>query len=391
MRAASRQQKAPVRRTRPAGSYVNAAGSFPERRRRYNVNLDYVPHPWKGKLERDLRVDNVRGVLIILVVIGHFLLPLYRTRLITDLLYLIYVFHMPCFVMISGFYAKSLYKNGRFRWGKVVQLLWLYFLFKMLVNITEGMLSGYIPLFPDFFHESGAPWYLLALSIWYMTIPLFRHFREFPTNLIAILAVLFGVVFLKYYIGLGDLFSLDRVLSFAPFFYIGYFYDQENLDNYLASPAKRRMDVLAAFFAAAVFFCTYDFLMRYHLVVYGAEYDRYDPSLYSYIWLINLIWYAVAFVMSMGLVGVMLNRRMLLLTNLGQRSLEVYMLHRPIRDLLQYYGMYEVLNPHSKLTTVFLILFSILLSAALGSGAVHRLFQYVRTAPDRLLLKLNGI
>lgn len=384
------KQRAP-RSRRYAGSYVNAAGISANRRRRYNVNLDYVPHTWKGKLERDLRVDNVRGILIILVVIGHFLLPLYQTRLITNLLYLIYSFHMPCFIMISGFYAKSLYKDGYFRWGKVLQLLWLYFLFKMIVNVTEGLLAGYVPLFPDFIHESGAPWYLMALAIWYLTIPLFRYFREYPINVIAILAVLFGVIFLKYRVTAGDLFSIDRVLSFAPFFYIGYFYSQENLDAYLASPAKKGVDALALLFAAVIFFGMYDFFMRYHLVVYGAQYDRYDPLLWNGIWLINLIWYVVAFTMSLGLISITLNRRMLVLTTLGQRSLQVYMLHRPIRDLCQYFGFYDVLNPHSKLTTVFIVLLSVGLSVALGSNGVFRAFNYVRTAPDRLLKKLGAV
>ena len=38
---------------------------------------------------RDLRVDNVRGVLIFLVVAGHFLLPVNGERLTMNLMYLI--------------------------------------------------------------------------------------------------------------------------------------------------------------------------------------------------------------------------------------------------------------------------------------------------------------
>ena len=378
-------------RERAADSYVNAVGISSNRRRRYNVNLDYIPHTWKGRLERDLRVDNVRGILIILVVIGHFLLPLFWTRLVTNLIYLIYSFHMPCFIMISGFYAKSLYKNGYFRWGKVIQLLWLYFVYKMLVNITEGLLAGYIPLFPDFFHESGAPWYLLALAIWYMTLPFFKNFREYPLNAIAIFLILFGVVFLKYGVSCGDFLSLDRVLSFAPFFYIGYFYNQENLDSYLSSRTRVAVDWLAAGLAVLIFLGMYDLFMRYNLVVYGAEYRRYDPTLHPYIWLINLIWYVVAFIMSMGLIGIMLNRRMLILTNLGQRSLQVYMLHRPIRDLCQYYGVYDLVNPHSKLNVLLVVLLSAGLAVLLGSDTIYRGFDYVRTAPDRLLKKLGAV
>ena len=95
--------------------------------------------------------------------------------------------------------------------------------------------------------------------------------------------------------------------------------------------------------------------------------------------------------MSMGLIGIMLNRRMLILTNLGQRSLQVYMLHRPIRDLCQYYGVYDLVNPHSKLNVLLVVLLSAGLAVLLGSDTIYRGFDYVRTAPDRLLKKLGAV
>ena len=58
---------------------------------------------------RDLRVDNVRGVLIFLVVAGHFLLPVNGERLTMNLMYLIYSFHMPCFMLVSGYLSHGIY------------------------------------------------------------------------------------------------------------------------------------------------------------------------------------------------------------------------------------------------------------------------------------------
>ena len=46
--------------------------------------------------------DNIKSVLITLVVIGHFLLPLESTRLKDGLVNVIYLFHMPMFIMVSG-------------------------------------------------------------------------------------------------------------------------------------------------------------------------------------------------------------------------------------------------------------------------------------------------
>ena len=53
--------------------------------------------------ERNLKLDNAKGILITLVVIGHMLLPIQgTTRGVTNFFYMIYAFHMPAFVFISG-------------------------------------------------------------------------------------------------------------------------------------------------------------------------------------------------------------------------------------------------------------------------------------------------
>ena len=85
-------------------------------------------------MERDHYFDNVKGALITLVVIGHFLLPMERTRLVGSLINIIYLFHMPMFALISGYFAKSVYRQGKYRSDKVLRLVWLYILFEAAVQ-----------------------------------------------------------------------------------------------------------------------------------------------------------------------------------------------------------------------------------------------------------------
>lgn len=369
-------------------------GTGIRRRQARALRLRSPRHRRHGRAERDLRVDNVRGILIILVVIGHFLLPFSRTPLVTNLIYGIYSFHMPCFVLLSGFYAKSAFRNGHFRWGKVVQFLWLYVLYKLLVDITEGLLAGSIPLVPDFLHESGAPWYLFAISCWYLTLPLLHRFRRlsrWPLNGIVLLAILLLVVFGKYFVTCGDFLCMDRVLSFAPFFYLGYFCSPKLLGRYLASGWKRWVNLLALLLALGFLFFSYSVLYPVHLVFYGAQYTRYAPSLWNWLWLINLLWYAAALVLSLGLIGVMTSRRIGFVTKIGQRTLQVYVLHRPIRDLAQYFGLYALLDAASAPDVLLVLLLAFGVSAALSGRAISRLFQYLRTAADPFLRHWNAL
>lgn len=354
----------------------------------------HIPqHTYKGRVQRDARIDNVRGMLIILVVIGHFLLPLLwsDTRLIDGIVYLIYVFHMPCFVMLSGYYAKGIIAEGRFRWGKIVQMLWLYFVFEAVVYITEGMNYGYASLPGRFIYESGAPWYLMSLATWYLTVPVFGRFRGKRSSAVVVAVMFAAVAFMKYVINISCLFSFDRTLSFFPFFYAGYYTSQRDLDKYLMSFGSRWIEAAAAVLCLAVLFGAKGPMMKYNLIVYGADYSRFSEELYGSLWAVYLIWCCIAMIISLGLIGVMLNRRMAVITELGKNTLQIYFLHRPIRDIMEYCGLYQAADPFNRLHVLLLILFSIFLTVILGSGIISGWFGLLRTVFDPLLEKHNAL
>ena len=350
-------------------------------------------HTRRGKVKRDMRLDNVRGVLIMLVVIGHFLLPLNSrdNELLTGLVYVIYAFHMPCFVMLSGYYSKNMYKEGRYRWGKVIQMIWLYVVYETVVYFTEGLAYGYAAPFPSFLHESGAPWYLLSLSTWYLTIPFFQRFRGKRSALWVTLGMFVAVAFLKYIVNVGPLLSLDRTISFMPFFYVGYFSTQPGLDKYLVSRWKRPIDVAAVCCIFIIMIGSSSFLSGFRLVVYGADYRRYMQDMKGLQWLVTLIWNAVAMCMSLWLIDIMLNRKMFIITELGRNTLPIYFVHRPVRDILEFLGMYDVIDPYSAPQIFALIAFSILLTVILGTEVVSEVFNRLRSVFDPLLEKHNAL
>lgn len=340
---------------------------------------------------RNLRIDNAKGILIILVVIGHFLLPDTSTRFTTNTLYLIYTFHMPCFIFLSGYLAKGVYpQKGTFRWDRLFKLLWLYFLFKIGVHITEGLLEGSIGMKINFFHESGAPWYLLALAIWYLFIPLFYPPNSRPSRKWVAMAVVLFVGLAGGYAGkLRDFLSMDRVLAFTPFFYAGCYFSERTMEQLGSGRWRTILLVSALFSASVVFFGTYDFFEKYRRAVYGAMYYRFAPELYPFCWLIRLVVYLLAASLSFGLLAAMPNRRLPLLTTLGERTLSVYVLHRLIRDLFQYFGFYDVYNVHSKLQVLALMAGCVVLAAVLASKPVCLAFEWLTELPFALAARLH--
>ncbi len=61
-------------------------------------------------LLRDYQFDNVKGIMLILMVLGHAITHLYAKgtgTLLTKYLYCaIYAFHMPVFIFIAGYFSK---------------------------------------------------------------------------------------------------------------------------------------------------------------------------------------------------------------------------------------------------------------------------------------------
>lgn len=403
--------------------------------------------------ERNLKLDNAKGILITLVMIGHMLLPIQgTTRGVTNFFYMIYAFHMPAFVFISGLLAQHIYTRvpkpaqaptgnrvqrrqhraanatggrqmasrageypttsggtsgaavateGHFNLRRWCSTLWLYLLFQFILFFSEIPAYGRMTRFPDFLHTSGAPWYLLALLLWYLMIPFFYAYRNFPYSLIAwilltIMSLAGGYLASGALAGLGDFLALDRVIAFAPFFFAGYFIGPERLMRFLK---KKRGIVLLLTALGLLCFAlvgtqTFDRLLPYKNVVYGAWYYRFHPeqnpaafpgALAAQLWLIRLAWFLVSGLMSFALLALMPNRRLPLVTTIGQRTLQIYILHRPIRDLLLAGGFITAAGPENSAHVLLLLALSILMTIVLSAGILQRLFDTIQKLPERLL------
>lgn len=68
--------------------------------------------------------DNIKGVLIILVVAGHFMHPVHNDNLALSAAFdVIYLFHMPLFVFVSGLFAKGAYREGHLNVNRMISFL----------------------------------------------------------------------------------------------------------------------------------------------------------------------------------------------------------------------------------------------------------------------------
>ena len=73
------------------------------------------------KHERIAYFDNVKGILIALVVLGHVISPVIATNPYANLLHhTIYLFHMPLFVFTTGLFSASVFSSGTLKVERIL-------------------------------------------------------------------------------------------------------------------------------------------------------------------------------------------------------------------------------------------------------------------------------
>lgn len=335
-------------------------------------------------MKRDPYMDNLRCFLIILVVIAHFLSKLSSITEYHYLYYFIYLFHMPLFVFVSGYFSKSIYKDGNYQAKKVFSLFWIYILFRLASYFTAAGYKGFYKI--KLFEESSAPWYLLSLCLWYLLIPLIHNYKARQVIPITIVISLF--------VGLdstvGTFLSLSRTITFFPFFCMGYFFTPEKLEGLLS----KKFRIPSAIFLGVLlllFLWKGNCFAPYIRFTYGAS-SYSDILKKDYLIrgpLLRLAWYVVSVICSLAVLYIV-PRKQMWFTRIGQRTLSVYVLHILIRNLLVYEGIFTRILTLPHIYSVAVFPFCILIVLVCSSSFVYQLFSFLLSHPFFVPSKKNN-
>jgi len=214
-------------------------------------NKLYYPEAIDDERGRIFFYDNLRFILIALVVIRHFLFRVHEDFWVVGGLYMFFLtFLMPLFIFITGFYAKSVFaKNGAFRIGRIWMFIILYAFLSFAIFLTDFIIKGGNAVWAPW-HMVNAAWYLWASAAWFALIPILRRTPPIPTLIVCICASLVvGYVQSIYYF-----LSISKIITFLPFFAAGYYLTKVHMGGFLALRAKWRVLawIVIAIFAALV-------------------------------------------------------------------------------------------------------------------------------------------
>ncbi|MFF2846372.1 acyltransferase family protein [Streptomyces sp. NPDC058001] len=202
--------------------------------------------PPKPDQQRDAFFDNAKYLAILLVAMGHAWEPLRDDSRAASALYItVYTFHMPAFIIISGYFSRSFDASPRRIQRLVTGIAVPYVLFEVAYTFFKRWADD-DPTYPISLMDPWyLTWFLAALFIWRLTTPLWKTVR-WPLPLALAIAVLAAVS-----PDIGDDLDLQRVLQFMPFFVLGLCLKPEHF----RLVRRRRARILALpVFAAALLF-----------------------------------------------------------------------------------------------------------------------------------------
>ncbi|HKH63365.1 MAG TPA: acyltransferase family protein [Flavitalea sp.] len=198
---------------------------------------------------RDAYFDNLKVILIIMVVLAHFAEVYARIRTMHGLFNLLTPFVMPVFIFITGYFSKGI---DRQRKSDLIKVLLPYFLlqlyhliFTKATGLGSGSFNAAIPTFQN--------WYLLALFIWRLLVP-YYNFLSLKGAVIASFSISLTIGFIPQF---NKFLALHRAIYFMSFFVLGYF--SPNINKLLTKVSRYRLVIIGLFLClvSTVFFVSY--------------------------------------------------------------------------------------------------------------------------------------
>lgn len=309
-------------------------------------------------MEKTSRIDfydNLKFILITLVVVGHFIQFQLDSDASKGLFLFIYSFHMPLFIFVTGLLSKSVINgDSKKRLNKIISYLIIYLGYKIFLYIIFNFVLNQ-PYSFSLFSEMEVPWYLFAVIVWIILTNLIKDIKPLISLTISVICCLL----VGYDSNITDQFCLSRVIVFFPFFLSGYYLSLERMKKFIYKLHNCKWKFILAF----VLLCLFCFIFIYFgdiLYFLRPLFTGRNPYVYFDLpfdipfsaLLLRLIWiFYNVFIGVLVLMVVPLNRTFY--TKYGGRTLQIFVLHFVVaacigysfvgRSIVSFFGDYSVL------------------------------------------------
>ena len=317
---------------------------------------------------RNTYFDNAKLLLIFFVVLGHILECFAYEHIIYNSLYaIIYSFHMPLFIFISGYFSKNLKKSRDNAFSYLIP----YIIFN---TIWSGLQDRSIVV--SIFHPIYLHWYLLSLCLWKFITKDFVKIRFY-----IIISILLGL-----YCGLFDdinrFLSVSRTIVFFPYFLLGYWCNSELIEKIKKIPKFISLFVLIVTSILVAYIFNNNIIPQ--SILWGADsYGSLGLSCSRGI-IYRLIQYIVSIIMCITILN-LIPQNSIKFSYYGYRTMTIYLGHGYIIFIISKIMPISKINPY--IGTMLFIIITLMSIWVLGSNIVFDIYNKLVKNFKKIIIK----
>lgn len=323
--------------------------------------------------ERSPYWDNIKGILISIVVLGHFLWAYRGLGFASFLVNFIYLFHMPAFIFVSGFFSKSDHSRSRL---SVFKLAVIYIIFNMIMMIFSFVLfdTSFQLITPYY-----SFWFLISLIVWRLTI----KYVDKAKNILVISIIV--AILIGFWSDVTNVLVISRTVAFYPFFIVGYKLSVDKVNNFINN--RKPLD-----YFKGILLLLYTICLSTLFILKNTGLSESNLLMESYGYIFNLFYriaiFSIAGLMTMSIVILTPQKPLPVLCKWGRNSLAIYVLHRFIS--LIFVKVYSV-NNYNPYYIILAFCLSVITLFTLGSDMVSSKFNWViKKITDTFFIQKNN-
>ncbi|MGF7533536.1 acyltransferase family protein [Bacillus mexicanus] len=333
-------------------------------------------------MQKDIKLNNVKGVLIFLVVFGH-LLGVSKSGL-ENMIEIIYSFHMPAFIFLNGYFSK------RPSIKKVINLILLYVIFQTFYCVYRYYAGNFSVIQFTYGRPHTHLWYIVSLASWYALALFLKRIKGRNVLTAVVLILLFVlsfysrfyadqiVEFIKiYYSNMHtQTLSILRTFVFLPFFLAGFYCSRDLMSKIYSSLDKFKFKLFSTLAVSVLIFIILDkHNDKFDQLFFGfLGYQKFNIENHSYTG-IMFFHYSLAVLgmfLLLNAVGVQKNK----LSQWGENSLAIFLFHMIfVFPLFSHNRWLNEQNPDTRLILCFTMALGI--TYLFGSRAFNRIVKYI--------------
>lgn len=287
---------------------------------------------------RNPYLDNVKVVLLFFVVFAHILERFLEIKLYNSLYVIIYSFHMPLFIFISGYLSKN---TDKCRENAFSDFFIPYIIFNSIYSIFINksiLISIFNPIY--------IYWYMLCMFFWKLIIKDFVKIKYYMLTSLLI----------SLYCGIFDnidwFLAVSRTIFFFPYFLLGYWCDNTILDK-LKSIPKYFTFIIFILFSILIAYMFNNNLIS-NLALFGNDcYSNLGLSVSKGI-LYRMIQYIISSIMGVCVLSLIPNNKFKY-TYYGKKTITIYLLHAYVVDFIARVHMLKNINSYLGIVVFFSI------------------------------------